>query len=374
MPLERLLLILAALIWQPPLDRSRSRSVALGAIAAALQMTRFGPGVVLITVLAGIDTLLVRPTSRDGVRNWLRSLFPMAAAAATGELILVLIAFALLPALIARDLLWPAYFTQAFANVHRWPDVSNWRLDVAQYANPAAGIVLTAAGAITLIRRRQVVQDELWALFLLPLVFGLGIFTFFKTDHHLRQFAWVFVPGSVAALGRWRWSWAVAIAGWAPVAAVVGLSLVRSADADRRFVDLPAGWTLAASRAEDLRIAGIHRALDSIAERAGRGPVLFDSNGAGFYVIYGVPHVSRHTWFYPAAVQPYQIQDLEKQYRALHALVVCRTDGAVPGKPESLFNQSFPEALRPSLAARAAEIVWRDDVCRVFRLRPAPAQ
>ena len=253
--------------------------------------------------------------------------------------------------------------------------MSNWRLDVAQYANPAAGIVLTAAGAITLIRRRQVVQDELWALFLLPLVFGLGIFTFFKTDHHLRQFAWVFVPGSVAALGRWRWSWAVAIAGWAPVAAVVGLSLVRSADADRRFVDLPAGWTLAASRAEDLRIAGIHRALDSIAERAGRGPVLFDSNGAGFYVIYGVAHVSRHTWFDPAACTTVCTDSGSGEaYRALHALVVCRTDGAVPGEPESLFNQSFPEALRPSLAARAAEIVWRDDVCRVFRLRPAPAQ
>jgi hypothetical protein len=102
--------------------------------------------------------------------------------------------------------------------------------------------------------------------------------------------------------------------------------------------------------------------------------VLFDSNGAGFYVVYGVPHVSRHTWFYPAAVRPYEIQDLEKQYRALQALVVCRTDGAVPDEAESLFNQSFPEALRPSLAARAAEIVWRDDGCRVFRLRPVAAQ
>jgi hypothetical protein len=366
---------MAALTWRPPLHRSRSRSVALGAIVTALQMTRFGPGLVLMAALAAIDTLLVPPTSRDRTRNWLRSLLPMAAAAATGELILVVMTFALLPAVMARDVIWPAYFTQVFAQyVHRWPDLSNWRLDVAQYANPAAGIVLTAAGAFTLIRRRQVVQDELWALFLLPLLFVLGIFTFFKTDHHLRQFAWVFIPGSVAALARWRWSWAVAVAGWAPAAAVVGLSVIRAPDPDHRIIDFPAGWTLASSRAEDLRIEGIHRALDSIAESAGRGPVLFDPNGAGFYVVYGVPHVGRHTWFYPAAVRPYEIQDLEKQYRALQALVVCRADEGVPGQPESLFNQSFPEALRASLAARAADLVWRDDDCRVFRLRPAPAQ
>ena len=196
-----------------------------------------------------------------------------------------------------RRFLWPAYFTQVFAEyVQRWPDLSNWRLDVAQYANPAAGIVLTAAGAFTLIRRRHAVDDELWALFLLPLVFVLGIFTFFKTDHHLRQFAWVFIPGSVAALARWRWSWAVAIAGWAPVAAVAGLSVVRGPDATRRIVDFPSGWELAVSQAEDMRIEGIHRAIDSIATGAKPGPVLFDSNGAGFYVVYGIPHVSRHTW------------------------------------------------------------------------------
>lgn len=70
-------------------------------------MTRFGPGVVLIAALAAIETLLVRPTSRDGIRNWLRALWPIGAAAATGELILALTAFALLPFEIARDLLWP---------------------------------------------------------------------------------------------------------------------------------------------------------------------------------------------------------------------------------------------------------------------------
>jgi hypothetical protein len=53
---------------------------------------------------------------------------------------------------------------------------------------------------------------------------------------------------------------------------------------------------------------------------------------------------------------------------------VCRAGERVPGQPESLFNQSFPEALRASLAARAVEVVWRDDDCRVFRLRPAPAR
>jgi hypothetical protein len=374
MPLERLLLILAALVWRPPLQRTRTQGAALGAIAAALQMTRFGPGVVLFGAIVGIDALLVWPTSRAGFRQWLRSLWPMAAAAATGELLLISVSFALLPVPIAKDLLWPAYFTEVYAQQHgrRWPDLSNWRLDVAQYANPAVSIVLTATGVFTVLRRRQVVENELWALFLLPLLFVLGTFTLFKMDHHLRQFAWVFVLGSVAALARWPWSWALAVAGWAPVAAVVGLSVIRGPDSAHRLVDLPVGWTLASSQAENLRIEGIHQALNAIEHRSGRGPVLFDPSGAGFYVMYGVPHVSRHTWFYPAAVRPYEIQDLAQQYRALQALVVCRTDKTA-GEPQVLFNKSFPEALRTSLAARVAELVWRDDDCRVYRLQRPPA-
>jgi len=372
MPVERLLLVLAALIWRPPVARTPARSACLGVVVAALQMTRFGPGVVLMVVLLAVDAILVMGTPRRRAATFLRSALPMVAAAAAGEFALAVAAFALLPRPIALDVLWPAYFVKVFASgVHRWPDVSNWRLVVAQYFNPGASIALTVAGIWTVARRRHPTGDRESALFLLPVLFAGGIFTVFKTDHHLRQFAWVFVFGSVPALAHARWSRFVAIAGWVPVAAVVALALVRHADPGRVMIQLPTGWRLSASRSERERIEGIHRALDSLGARPGGRPAMFDSNGAGFYVIYGVPHVSRHTWFYPAAVRPYDLQELAMLYRTLGALVVCRPDAAPAGDSGSILNDTFPEPLRPGIAARASEAVWSDDRCKVFKLQPA---
>jgi hypothetical protein len=154
-----------------------------------------------------------------------------------------------------------------------------------------------------------------------------------------------------------------------PVAAVVALSVVRPADPARTMMSLPDGWRVSASAAEEGRIEGIRASLSSIAARTGGGPVLFDPTGPGFHVVYGVPHVGRQTWFYQAAVRPYEIDDLRMQFDALTAVVAC---GAPPADTAaSMLSSAFPEALRPAIASRASEPVWSDGQCRVFRLMPA---
>jgi hypothetical protein len=201
-------------------------------------------------------------------------------------------------------------------------------------------------------------------LFLLPALFIAGLMTFLKTDHHLRQFAWVFVFGAVPAIAGSRWGRIVATAGWMPVALVVGLTVSRPADPTRTMMELPGGWRLSASHEERTRIEGIHDALSALERLHGRGPVMFDPNGAGFYVVYGFPHVSRQTWFYEAAVRPYEFDELQQRYRALSALVVCGTADAPVDPRTSILTATFPEELGAAIRARAAEVVWSDRACR----------
>jgi len=269
--------------------------------------------------------------------------------------------------------LWPAYLISAYPDYgERWPSMGNARLVVAQYFNPLAGMLLTGLGVWPLLARHEESQrDDAWRFVLLPALFAAGAFTFFRTDHHFRQFMWTFAIGSTLALSRYRWTGIVAIAGWTPVAAVVALSLVRPADATRPEILSPNGWLLSVTPSENARIAGIHGALVALAAREGSGPVLFDSNGVGFHVAYGIPHISRQTWFYQAAVRPYELDTLARQYRRLTALVVCRDRGANPAADRGTRNQRFPARLRGELDTRVAETLWSDGTCRLLRLRAA---
>jgi hypothetical protein len=126
----------------------------------------------------------------------------------------------------------------------------------------------------------------------------------------------------------------------------------------------PNGWRLAATSELQARVAGIAAALETL-QRAAPGPVLFYWNGAGFYVAYGVPHVSRQTWFFTAAVRPYELQTLAAQYQSLRAVVSCAG--------REVFSEEFPAPLRNAIMPRLDAAVWQDGSCAVFPLRP-PAE
>ena len=67
---------------------------------------------------------------------------------------------------------------------------------------PIRRAVLSLGSAALVFSRRESLRT---ARFLLaPLLFCLGMFSFFRTVDHFRQFAWMLTIGAVPALSRWR--------------------------------------------------------------------------------------------------------------------------------------------------------------------------
>jgi hypothetical protein len=354
-PVERLFLVLTVLAWQPPRRRTVSNAAALGAIAVGMQACKFGPGLVLLAVLFALDVALIAIDRQASWAAWARCGTVTVGIAAAGECVLASAAFALLPRPVAADVLWPAYFIGTYPpSAARWPALTNWRLVAAQYANPIAGMVVTAAGLAMLWQRRSgAADDERWGLMVLPALFVAGAFTFFRTDHHFRQFGWMFVFGAAAAIAQWRTSAIVAAIGWVPVACVVALSVIRPPDGERVALVTPNGWRLSIAAVEQTRIDGIVSALGGV---GGRGPVLFCPNGTGLFVAYSIPHVSRENWFYRIALRPYEFDTLNREYAAVTALVDCSA------------LENIPDEVREPLERRIAARVWNDDACVVYRL------
>lgn len=370
LPLERTVLLLVALAWRPPARRSTAASAVLGVLVAVLQAIKFGPGIVLLAVLIAFDAVLTALDPARPLSRWLRHALTIAGVAAAGEAVIAAAAFALLPRPVAWDLIWPDYLVHSYPPAaRRWPGWAGWRVTIGQYANPLAGSVLSAIGGWLSFRRAIREPESRAAVFMIfPLLFVAGAFTFFRTEHHFRQFAWTLLPGSAVAVASRRWCRALAVAGWLPVAAVVAHNAVRAPDAGAAEVVTDAGWRLAAGAAEKTRIESIVRALRAIRESHGDLPVLFYPNGAGFYVAYRIPHVSRQTWFFQGSVRPYDVASLVSEYRALGAVVACRDEGNTTPLAGAFLHEDVPREIRASLEARIAETVWRDDQCAVFRL------
>jgi len=313
-------------------------------------------------VLFALDVALCAFDRRARWASWARRFAVTLMVVAAGECALAIAAFARLPHAVALDVLWPAYFVNTYPPAAaRWPDLTNWRLVAGQYLNPLAGLALSAAALTRLWRRRaDAAEDPRWALLLLPALYGVGAFTFFRTDHHFRQFAWMLVFGAAAAIVERRRFVAVALVGWLPVASVVAASVVRPSDATREVIVTPNGWRLSLGTAERGRVDGIVSAIREIDADA-PGPVLFYPNGTGLFVAYGMSHVSRENWFYRIALRPYELQTLNREYSRVTALVEC---GAM---------ENMPDEIREPLERRIAARIWTDRECTVYRLAASSA-
>ncbi len=214
LPFERMAIVLVALVWRQPEVRSERGAAALGAMLVLLQNIRFGPGVVLCAVIVGLDAVLLGLTRPPrSLARWLRLTAIMCGVLCAGEAVMAAAAFGLLPAPIARDVLWPAYMQQAYPPLGmRWPAWGGPRLFLAQYVNPVAGMVLTVASAWAIATSSER-KTQAAVLLLPPLFFVAGAFILFRTDHHFRQFAWVFTLGAAPAFARFHITRPLAVAG-----------------------------------------------------------------------------------------------------------------------------------------------------------------
>ena len=364
-PMERAAILSAVLIWRPPHQRSSARSAALGCIPVLMQMLKFGPGIVLVAALIALDAVVLLADRRPGeLAVSLRAATIVGAVFVVGEGVFAAAVLLALPFDVGADVLWPSYLREAYPSwSSRWPGWNGWKLVVAQYGNPIAGAILSIVSWVLILRRSRTAEPGA-ARFLLPtLLFVFGMFSFFRTVDHFRQFAWMLTIGAVPALMHSRVARVVAVGAWVPVFAVVVMSAFRGRAANAVDLVTPAGWQLRVSPADAARAEGVRRALDALASTDGSSPVIFYPSGSGFYPAYGFESPGRTVWFFSHAVRAYEIPELRREFQHAGSVVTC-------GKGQRF--ELLPSSLRDVLERRLAGSVWTDGDCTVFRLKREP--
>jgi len=363
-PIERALMIGAAIAWRPPSRRSVGRALGLGACLGALQFVRFGPGVALAGVVVLVD-VAVHVLQKGGARRWLAAETQTFAAFAALEAVRIAGAFTLLPSLVARDVVWPAYILESYSGAKAFPHWNGWALAIGQYANPVTSLVLGAVtlAAIAAARSRWDAEED-GSQLLLPLFFVAGIFGLFRSEHHFYQAAWTVTPAAVVALRRWPRLRGVVLAAWLPPLALVVSQPLRPQPASARTVAIAPHWTLTVPVGMDDTIRGVAGAL----RQSGSHRVVFYPYLAGFNVALDLPLVGRESTFMHGSIRPYEEAALARDFGEAEVLATCRAPQQWETSP-GLFDQDAPQSLRDALEPRAAAVLWRDDQCRVVRLR-----
>jgi hypothetical protein len=382
-PLERTVLLLLALVWEPPVPRTVGRSALIGSILGTWQGVRFGAAAVAGGSILLIDALLIAAAgvSPSALRAWARSLAVIAAAFIGFELIWIVAAFSTLPSGIAWDTVWPVYLLRSYSSwvtpEIRWLQWLGWRFMVAQYLVPLTAAVLGLAGlAGWVIAVRRDADRGLsgrvasaGAIFIPLCFYGLGCLGYFRTVFHFRQFMWALIPATAWALQRRGTAARIATAVlWAPGAVTMFRHALLAAAITPPMVtvSLPSGGTIAATPALAERIAFL-KAFTST-ETAG-APVMYLAGGGGWYAAFKIPHATRHVWFEGFdVIRPYEEQAFLEALDRTAALIVCdRNDQPWPsagGLPVLPFPPSIADAIRQRL------VFWTSGAgCRVYHIR-----
>jgi hypothetical protein len=388
MPLERLLLLLVALSWAAPTTRSFRRSVFIGCLLGAWQGLRFGA-----VVAAGVSILLIDflylwsvALTREHLRAWAASLFPMAAAFVAFELLWAVYAFATLPPAFALDVLWPLYILQGYdvwsTPAGRWLWWGGWRLMLGQYLLPLSAGVLSlsalarwSAGA----RRAETLGpgQSAWAdhgSVFIPLCFYIiGCCFLFRMVHHFRQFLWALVPAAAWELQRRGAAVRTAVAClWAPgFAVMIRASLIPAAAASLLVsVNLPTGGTIHTSAPMAERIRFLERFLTQDAQGAA---VLFVQGGfgggSGWHYAFRVPQATRHTSFFASnLVRPYEEAAFIEALNRTVALIHCDESDVGEQHADGRIDLPFPPAVAQAVRSRLTP--WKSEAgCRIYHLR-----
>lgn len=306
MPIERVLLLAAALLWQGPAWRPRTRSFVIGAILAATQGVRFGSGVVGLVAVITIDAVSAIRHVREAKarRDAVNSMMWLAAGFAVVQIGWLLAAFLTLPAAFGMEFLWPMHLweTHQASGAPRWPTWIGWPAAITQYALPGTAVILAGAGLLRWVGSASTTDagsrkwDAEGAASILLVFVLLGSALYFRHEHHFRQFAWMLVPAAAAAIGRLRAPLRLALLViWIPALWPMASAIVQDPPPETARLEVPAGYTLFTSAAAAARVEFLERHVV-------HDPVLFVPNGTGWLFAYRHDHVTRHAWFYSRAV------------------------------------------------------------------------
>lgn len=346
-PLERTVLLLAALAWVPPASRSVRRGVLLGLAIGAWQGVRFGGGVFLGVAVVLADLLALWWTGelrRVPLLRWMRLLLWTAGAAMLVEVVLAAVALSTLPRSVAWDFIWPSYVLGSYSAWMtpdlRWPNLGEPKLLIGQYLSPLLG---AAVGLVALVwylgRRTKVGQEGAQSgapeqiRLLIPFFFYvLAAALFFRMAFHFLQFAWLLVIPLAWGFERGsRLTRTALVALLLPCFALnVRTIFSNPVPAELGVIRTRAGEELWASREGREEIATLVHALREDSGPAGngrRGAVLVVPLGAGLYHQYGFDNDLRQPWFLGTFHRPYDERPLLASLDQTRS-VVFRTKGS----------------------------------------------
>lgn len=372
-PFERTLILLGAIAWSAPGQRPRDRAILLGVVIGSWQTVRFGGGVFLgiAVVIADLLALWWSAGLRgDRVRIWLRSIMVTIAAAVMVEIVLVALAFLLLPREIAVDFVWPLYVLDTYdawvTPDLRWPRWGGWRVFIGQYLSPLVGALSGLAAVAWYLRREDSgpggiapVADAERIRLLIPFLFYLvGTVGFFRMAFHFFQFAWALVIPA---------AWLLERGGRIPRLAIPALllpcfllsartQLASAPDPGQREFVTPSGealWGSPDAVAELDEMVRLTSGMPTGAEPAARPALLVLPLGAGFHHAYSIPSLARQPWFMNGFPRPYDEPPLlESLDRTSHVVLRAPGPNMTPGDPCSWY-EPFP--LSPPTCRAMAE-------------------
>lgn len=374
-PIERCFLTFLPLLWQPPGIRSNGRAAALGAYIGVYQFIKFGGGFFAGTAVFLLDLLVLAfgGFRKDQFGRWLRSGLTTLAAFAVVEGFRCLIAAALLPATIAWDVIWPAYTAQLYATLttNLYPWQMSWRHIAVRQLVPMLAVAYAVIGMV-LAARRGVEAIPKMGVLTFALFYLVASLKYFGHVHLFLQYAWMLIVPTIllfdlAGRRAQRFILISLLPGWLSL----GCDLHQPpTGADRPRYQMPNGDVLFPSGLDDPPL--LPRLELLFQQRWGKPypgpshPVLIVPVGAGYHYYYQVPRFSRHLWYIPHYVRPYDTPELIRNLERAGAVIVW---GEPSGDALSWAEPLFAPQVVSLLRERLEPPVELSPTCRIFFVR-----
>ncbi|MCS7017366.1 MAG: hypothetical protein NZM42_14785, partial [Gemmatales bacterium] len=364
-PIERCLLTALALVYRSPSQRSERDALLLGGLLGLMQFTKFGgcffagAAVVVLDML----TLRIQGVGRPGYFRWIRLSLVTLVGFLAIEAIRIALAFGTLPKAIAQDVVWPAYTARLYSTVdssYYWPSWISARFFVGQQLPCAVGLVLSGAGLLRLVAsavlrdKTEASHADEKALLLLPLFYFLATVKYMGHVHTFYQYAWCLMFGVPYALVHLRSVKALAVAALLIPATMLMLkaTFVNRPPHDIKILLLPNGEVLYCDPETVATAEGIQREYTRLGTVGTGQPdkVLIYRIGAGYHFYFNLPRFSRHVWYIPYYVRPYDAPALLDSLSDTRAFVVL----GVPEPDEAMRFMEDPLIFPPEVAEAAA--------------------
>ncbi len=374
-PIERCYLMLLPLLWKPLGDRSNGRAAAMGAYIGVYQFIKFGGGFFAGAAVFLLDLLVLAFVGFRGDQfvRWLRSGLMTLAAFAVVEGLRCWIAAALLPANVAWDVIWPAYTAQLYATVtaNLYPWQMSWKHIALRQLVPILGLVYAVIGMVLAAHRGARTISKMGVL-TLALFYMVASLKYFGHVHLFLQYAWMLIVPTILLFDmvgrRARFFIVVSLLpGWLSLGYLLHHS---PTGADLPRYQMPNGDVLFPQSPDDSPLLTNLELL--FQQRWGKPhpgpsqPILIVPVGAGYHYYYQVPGFSRHLWYIPLYVRPYDTAEIIRNLDQAAAVIVrAEPSGDALSWAEPLFAPQVVSLLRERLEPP----VELSPDCRIFFIR-----